>query len=101
MGLVAYFFIPAREPGPVSRLVAQARLPDDPGFNRRFRLTLNVVSIGVVVAVVASPVAFVFESDSAWRLALLGFAALGLMVALYGVGVTLWWMFGYRRPAPQ
>lgn len=100
MGIVAYFFLPSREPGPASRLLAQARLPTDPRFNRRFQRTLNLISIAALVVVVAAPLIYLSDPGSAWRLAFWSLAVLGLILALYGVGVTLWWMFKYRRREP-
>jgi hypothetical protein len=97
MGLAAYFFLPAREPGPASRLVAQASLPDDPGFNRRFQRIVTAGTLGALVAAFAGPAAYISDPRSGWRLAFWVVVVVGGIVALYAAGITTWWTIKYRR----
>lgn len=100
MGLLAYFLLPSREPGPVARLVARVRYPDDPSFNRRAQWMNWLAAIGMVVATLGAPAGYVSDPGSGWRLAFWGLAVVGGILLLCSVGVTTWWAFKYRRKEP-
>jgi hypothetical protein len=100
MGLLAYFFLPSREPGPVARLVARVRFPTDPSFNRRFQWISWLAAIGGVFATLGAPLAYTADPGSSWRVAFASFAVVGGIVLLFSVGITTWWAFKYRRKVP-
>lgn len=99
-GLLTYLWLPARDPGPLDRLLAHSRLPTDPEFNRRYGRALGLGIVGGVLVWFAIPLAVISDAGSGWRLAFWGLAAVGGTLGLYGVGVTAWWTFKYRRKEP-
>jgi hypothetical protein len=100
IGIVAYFLLPAREPGPVDRLVARVRFPTDPSFNRRFQWMGWLAAIGGVLAALGAPAGYVSDPGSGWRLAFWGLAVGGGILLLYSLAITTWWAFKYRRKEP-
>jgi hypothetical protein len=84
MGGLAYLWLPARDPGPLARLVAQTRLPTDPRFERRVERTLGLGVTGALLGAFAIPFALIVADPGlygAWRSG--GWPSLGGLRALY------------------